>query len=74
MAGRCEVTTTTRAPLTQKDRILDRLRRGPATNAELITIAHRFGARIHELRNEGHDIRWAPVKGRPGLTRYRLEG
>lgn len=68
-------TTATRAPLTQKDRILDLLRRRESvTNAELILIAHRFGARIHELRNEGHDIRWTPVKGRPGLTRYRLEG
>lgn len=67
-------TTATRAPLTQKDRILARLRRGPATNRELNDIAFRYSARIAELRDEGHNIRWAPVKGSPGLTRYRLEG
>ena len=73
MVGRCEVTTAARAPLSQKDRILARLRRGPAFNRELNDIAFRYSARIAELRNEGHDIRWSPVKGRPGLTRYRLE-
>ena len=68
------MTTTARAPLTQKDRILDLLRRREfVTNAELNEVAFRYSARIHELRAEGHDIRWAAVKGRPGLTRYRLE-
>ena len=67
------MTTAARAPLSQKDRILARLRRGPAFNRELNDIAFRYSARIAELRNEGHDIRWTAVKGRPGLTRYRLE-
>ena len=66
------MTTTTR-PLTQKGRILARLQRGPATNRELNLIAFRYSARIAELRNEGHHITWQPVKGRPGLTLYRLE-
>ena len=64
--------TATR-PMTQKERILHRLQRGPATNRELNDIAFRYSARIAELRNEGHDIRWAPVKDRPGLTIYRLD-
>ena len=58
--------------MTQRDRILARLRRGPATNAELNDICFRYSARIYELRAAGHDIRWAPVKGKPGLTRYQL--
>ena len=66
------MTTATR-PLTQKERILARLQRGPATNRDLNAIAFRYSARIAELRAEGHTIAWAPVKGRPGLTLYRLE-
>lgn len=67
------MTTAARAPLSQKDRILARLQRGPATNRDLNDIAFRYSARIAELRNEGHRIEWAAVKGRPGLTVYRLE-
>lgn len=59
--------------LTQKERILNRLRYGPAFNYELNQIAFRYSARIAELRDEGHDIRWKSVKGKPGLTEYRLE-
>ena len=59
-------------PLTQKERILARLRQGPATNRDLNEIAFRYGARIHELHAEGHVIRWKPVKGKPGLNRYEL--
>ena len=59
--------------LSQKERILARLRKGPATNRELNDIAFRYSARIAELRDEGHAIAWRAVKGRPGLTLYRLE-
>ena len=59
--------------LSQKERILARLRKGPATNRELNDIAFRYSARISELRDEGHAIAWRAVKGRPGLTLYHLE-
>ena len=66
------MTTTTR-PMTQKERILARLQRGPATNRDLNAIAFRYSARIAELRDEGHNIAWRAVKGCPGITLYRLE-
>lgn len=59
-------------PKTQKEHILARLQRGPATNRDLNNIAFRYSARIAELRDEGFDIRWSAVKGRPGLTVYSL--
>jgi hypothetical protein len=37
--------------------ILERLRRGPATNVELVRIALNHTARISDLRKHGHDIR-----------------
>ena len=64
--------TATR-PMTQKERILARLQRGPATNRDLNAIAFRYSARIAELRDEGHNITWRGVKGCPGITLYRLE-
>ena len=60
-------------PMTQKERILARLQRGPATNRDLNAIAFRYSARIAELRDEGHNITWRGVKGCPGITLYRLE-
>ena len=59
--------------LSQKERILARLRKGPATNRELNEIAFRYSARISELRDEGHNIAWRAAKDRPGLTIYRLD-
>ena len=59
--------------LSQKERILARLRKGPATNRELNDIAFRYSARLAELRDEGHAIAWRAVKGCPGLTIYRLD-
>ena len=59
--------------LSQKERILARLRKGPASNRELNDIAFRYSARIAELRDEGHAIAWRAVKGCPGITLYRLE-
>ena len=59
--------------LTQCERVLARLQRGPATNADFANMRIlRYSARIHELRDAGHDIRWTAVKGKPGLTRYEL--
>ena len=60
-------------PKTQKEHILARLQRGPATNRDLNAIAFRYSARIAELRDEGHNITWRGVKGCPGITLYRLE-
>jgi len=57
---------------TSKARILARLRQGPATNAELNIICFRYGARIMELRREGHDIDKA--HDHDGVWVYRLVG
>jgi hypothetical protein len=54
----------------QHDAILARLRQGPATNLELEAIAHRFGARLHELKRAGHEIKRECVES--GVYRYEL--
>lgn len=69
---------TARGPLTQAERILKRLKEGPATSADFLDMyVIRYSARVHELRAEGHDIRWEVVRDRfgkaTGLTRYWLE-
>jgi len=56
-----------------KRAVLDRLRRGPATNIELNTICFRYGARIFELRHhDGYDITRSPMKA--GVCTYTLRG
>lgn len=55
---------------TQRAAILERLKRGPATGPELNDIAHRFGARIKELRDSGHQIHKAAIGG--GQFRYSI--
>jgi hypothetical protein len=50
--------------------ILERLRIGPATNMELATITHRFGARLHDLRHAGFD--YESARGAGGIFTYRL--
>lgn len=55
----------------QCDRILDRLRRGPATNRELATIALKYTGRISDLRNAGYVID-CEIDRADGLARYRL--
>lgn len=55
---------------TQRQAILDRLRRGPATNLELNQIAFRYSARLHELRQAGHSIK--TERGEGGVCRYSL--
>jgi hypothetical protein len=56
----------------QKAALLARLREGPATNAELFNIAHRFPARLLELREIGNDIECKCISHAQGLYEYRL--
>ena len=56
-----------------RKRIIERLREGPATNAELSKIGGlRFGARIQELRKAGWDIEQSRRDG--GVFVYELLG
>ena len=56
---------------TQADRILARLRSGPATNVELQTIAQRFGARLGNLKDRG--MKYEVTKGDgPSVFVYTL--
>lgn len=55
-------------------RVLDRLRRGVATNQELAGIANRFGARLWDLRKAGYGITTSEAKDGSGLCFYRLTG
>jgi hypothetical protein len=59
----------------QRARIVERLRKGPATNLELATtIGLRFGARLKELRDAGYRIRSVCESHEDGRWRYELEG
>lgn len=52
-------------------RVLDRLRQGPATNHDLERVAgYRFGARLNELRRDG--IAWDKAHVEGGTWRYFL--
>jgi len=51
-------------------KVLGRLLAGRATNVELARIALRYGARLKELRDRGHDIRI--VRREAGLNVYEL--
>ena len=55
-------------------KILERLRRGEATNKELVEIATRFGARVLDLRRAGYDIRITERNRETGITWYALVG
>lgn len=44
-----------------RDKVLARLEAGPTTNLELNDLCFRYGARIHELRRQGYDIRGEAV-------------
>lgn len=54
----------------QCQRILDRLRAGPATNDDLSALSLKYTGRISDLRKAGHVIRCTRIGG--GLTRYEL--
>ncbi len=53
--------------------ILERLRVGPATNAELSAIGLKYCNRIQEIREAGHVVTCLRNENRTGLTRYRLD-
>lgn len=55
----------------QNAAILERLRRGPATNDELIRISRKYTSRTSDLRKHGFKITCERLDG--GLTPYRLE-
>ena len=54
-------------------RILGRLLKGPATNVELARLALRYGARIKDLRDRGHDIP-EPKQVSRGVFLYEVKG
>lgn len=56
----------------QSAEILERLRQGPASNVELMQIAQRFGARLHELRACGHVIEIVDRDRATGHVVYQL--
>lgn len=58
--------------VSQKERILARLKRGPATNAELAAIALKYTGRLSDLRADGYEIR-AAKQADTGVTVYRLK-
>jgi len=57
--------------VSQKQKMLDRLRLGPATNVELVKIALNYRARISDLRLEGYVIVCEQNRD-DGVTVYRL--
>ncbi len=52
-------------------RVLERLKQGEATGPELTAITHRFGARIHDLR-EHYGCRIITTNAGRGVFKYRL--
>ena len=54
----------------QNSKILLRLRRGPATNAELSMLSLRYSARIHDLREAGIKIKATRLTG--GIWSYEI--
>jgi len=57
----------------QAGKILERLRQGRATNAELSRLALKYTGRISDLRAKGYDIRMVEQDRESGLTVYELE-
>ena len=59
--------------LSAKDRVLRELRaRRRVSNLDLNKISHRYSARIHELRNDGHRIEISPLG--QGVFEYNYKG
>lgn len=56
----------------QTVRILDRIKQGDATNADLARIGTRYTERVRELRKEGKII--IATYEKPGLWRYTYKG
>jgi len=59
--------------LSQADQILERLREGHATNAELAEISLKYTSRISDLRARGIDVRVIRQDRSTGLTVYGLK-
>lgn len=55
----------------QNSAILERLKRGPATNDELIRLSRKYTSRISDLRDAGFKINCK--RGVGGLNTYTLE-
>jgi hypothetical protein len=51
--------------------VLERLRRGPVSNVQLLLIAIRYSARIHDLRSAGYKIE-TEKRGDGGIVFYSL--
>lgn len=64
--------------MTQTEHILDMLKRGPITPLDALNEANcfRLGARIYDLKRQGHQIIKEPFKTPSGKTvaRYHLKG
>lgn len=61
--------------MTQQQKILTMLKQAPnntVTNVDLNKVCFRYGARIHDLRQQGHNITSRQV--RKGLWHFTLEG
>jgi len=56
----------------QTARIVDLLRRGPATNVELAAVSLKYTSRVSDARAAGYTIECERV--RDGVTRYTLTG
>lgn len=81
MFGPMDVKTVPTLPVAQErvrlagncQAIIERLRRGPATNGELSQVGGlRFGGRLFELRKAGHDIRIVDRDHDSGKVVYQL--
>lgn len=67
-----ELAHAVRGRETKAERILARLRQGPANSLELLRVGGiRYGARLHELRRQGHRIE---TEEHAEWAVYRLEG
>ena len=58
--------------VSQKQKILERLQQGPATNTELVKIAINYRARVSDLRLDGYDI-ICKQNSDNGVTEYYIE-
>lgn len=54
--------------------IIERLRRGPATNDELAAIARKYTSRVSDCRASGFVIEVTSRDYATGLTTYELRG
>lgn len=56
----------------QCQQIVERLRRGRASNAELATISLKYGGRLSDARQAGYVIRCVNQDHRTGYAEYEL--